>query len=206
MSHRSPLSDSPASRVPAAPPPPVRAGSTQRTSSAIGTPGNRAASTLRRQGSDSHRSRCRNPARWRPWSSPPMPENSETQVASRRFSSMSRSLERRPAGHMRARMDARARVEVDPAGVHGDPQRLAADAAHTGVTGAPGRLRAGGVAFPGAAANGAHASNESCCRRRAAIWAYSGFSSMPMVRRPCLRATRPVVPEPKNGSKTVPGR
>ena len=38
------------------------------------------ASTSRRQGSDSQKNTCRNPARASPWSSPPMPENSDPHV------------------------------------------------------------------------------------------------------------------------------
>lgn len=44
----------------------------------------------------------------------------------------------------------------------------------------------------------------SCARRLAASWQYDSFNSIRMVRRPCLRATRPVVPDPANGSSTVP--
>src|SRR5690606_41412764 len=37
-----------------------------------------------------------------------------------------------------------------------------------------------------------------------AISTYSGFISIPILCRPCFSATRPVVPEPKNGSRTMP--
>src|SRR5690606_20628928 len=37
-----------------------------------------------------------------------------------------------------------------------------------------------------------------------AISTYSGFNSIPIHWRPCFSATRPVVPEPKNGSRTMP--
>src|SRR5690606_13699175 len=37
-----------------------------------------------------------------------------------------------------------------------------------------------------------------------AISIYSGLSSIPTQSRPCFCATRPVVPLPKNGSRTIP--
>src|SRR5690606_1932439 len=40
--------------------------------------------------------------------------------------------------------------------------------------------------------------------RRFAISIYSGFSSIPIHWRPCFSATRPVVPEAKDGSRTMP--
>ena len=45
----------------------------------------------------------------------------------------------------------------------------------------------------------------SAARRSSAWAAYSAFISVPRYSRPCRWATRPVVPAPKNGSKTVAG-
>src|SRR5215831_14750404 len=49
-----------------------------------------------------------------------------------------------------------------------------------------------------------HAKRLNCLVRLAHSSAYSGFNSIPIALRPSLRETTAVVPDPMNGSRTVP--